>query len=211
MILEVLLILPLYLGIFLIIFRFRPIIKAMADFNEFLDCVDTPKEAMDQSRKREHLRGLIERGEAQKLGGKTPWTIDRLDKASDKVIDKLYAALDKQPVAPNAPPKDILSHMAGVKNFDSMMKDINGNFLIKNSASEMVGNITNKVGFSGNSPMEVLGSHVYEKCGFYLAPVSLFCTVFNHLDWGSFAAIAEKRAAEKQVAKDVDEGISLTE
>ena len=41
--------------------------------------------------------------------------------------------------------------------------------------------------------MEILGSHVYEKCGIYLAPVALFCTIFNHLDfWQKFDEIARE-------------------
>ena len=49
------------------------------------------------------------------------------------------------------------------------------------------------ININSHTPMEILGSHVYEKCGIYLAPVSLLCTVFNHLDWRSFAIIAEER------------------
>ena len=132
----------------------------------------------------------MENGES--LPGKTPWTLDRLDKASDKVIDRLYNKAKDQTVQ-QQPPKDLMSRIAGVDDVNSMMKDINSNFLIKNQATEMMGKLTPTISLSANTPMEVLGSHMYEKCGMYLAPVSLFCTVFNHLDWQNFARIAEER------------------
>ena len=157
----------------------------ISELENFLDEVDTPK---DQQRK--FLKQLVENGEA--LPGKTPWTLDRLDKASDKVIDRLYnKAKDVQA------PKDLMSRIAGVDDVNSMMKDINSNFLIKNQATEMMGKLTPTISLSANTPMEVLGSHMYDKCGVYLAPVSLFCTVFNHLDWQNFARIAEQRAAQE--------------
>ena len=60
---EVLLILPLYLTLFLIWWRFRHLIKMMADVENILnnedflrDIVDTPKEAIEQHRKREYLK-----------------------------------------------------------------------------------------------------------------------------------------------------------
>ena len=71
MITEVLLILPLYLILFHIWWRFRQVIKAMADvenvFNDdefFGDTVDTPKEAIEQHRKRECLKSVISKGKA---------------------------------------------------------------------------------------------------------------------------------------------------
>ena len=52
----------------------------------FGDIVDTPKEGSEQHKKRECLKGLIDRG---KLGHK--WTHERVDKASDEIINKTYA------------------------------------------------------------------------------------------------------------------------
>ena len=63
----------------------------MSDINEFFsDVVDTPAEAVDQSNKRKKLKDLIDEGKADLLKGKTPWTVGRIDKASDKVIDRLF-------------------------------------------------------------------------------------------------------------------------
>ena len=202
MLLEILLMLPIYAVFFVIYVRFSHIIKAMNELENFLDQVDTPKEAVDMSRKREFLRNLVESGQASKIPGKTPWTVKRLNEASDKVNNKLYEKIHvKQPTN-----KDLMSRVAGVDNVQSMMHDINSNFLIKNQASEMIGKFTPTVNLTGNTPMEVLGSHLYEKCGVYLAPVSLFCTVWNHLDWQTFARIAEQRkSCPPKILNDVME------
>ena len=77
---------------------FPHIINVMSDINEFFsDVVDTPAEAVDQSNKRKKLRDLINEGKADLLKGKTPWTVGRIDKASDKVIDKVYDEYHQQP------------------------------------------------------------------------------------------------------------------
>ena len=58
-----LLILPLYLILFFIWWRFQPVIKAMADAGNILNdddffgnIVDTPKEGIEQHKKREELK-----------------------------------------------------------------------------------------------------------------------------------------------------------
>ena len=93
MITEVLLILPLYLILFFIWWRFRHLTKIMADFgdilndNEFFgDIVDTPKESIERHRKRECLKNIISMGKARLLGHKL--THERVDKASDEIINK---------------------------------------------------------------------------------------------------------------------------
>ena len=93
MIPEMLLILPLYLILFFIWWRFRHLIKIMADVgdilndNEFFgDIVDTPKESIERHRKRECLKNIISMGKARLLGHKL--THERVDKASDEIINK---------------------------------------------------------------------------------------------------------------------------
>ena len=95
MITEVLLALPLYLIFFFIWWRFRPVIKAMDnvenklnDDDFFGDIVDTPKEGIEQHKKRECLKSVIDQGRALLLGHK--WTHERADMASDKTINKTY-------------------------------------------------------------------------------------------------------------------------
>ena len=170
----------------------------MTEFNEFLD-VHTKEGPHEQPlNKREYLKTWIKEGQA--LPGKTPWTEERLNKASDKVIDKLYKSVAEP--KKTLKQKDVMSRLSGVDNFDGMMKDINNNFLIKNSASEMLGKMTPNINVNSHTPMEILGSHVYEKYSVYMAPVSLFCTIFNHLDWESFAEIYETRKAAQASEKN---------
>ena len=188
--LEVLLVLPLYAIFFAMFWKFSRIIKAVEQLDRLLDVVDTPQEATEQSRKRDFLYHLVESGEGFKIPGKTPWTRERLKKASDKVIDKLYDQVSGEETKKN---KDLMSCVAGVDDVQAMMKDINSNYLIKRRATEMMGKLTPTISLSTNTSMEVLGSHLYEKCGALLAPMSLVCTVFNHLDWKTFARIAEER------------------
>ena len=92
MITELLLVLPLYLMLFFIWYRFRHLIKIMADAEDILndeffgDVVDTPKEGIEQHKKWEELKGIIDKG---KLGHK--WTHKRVDKASNEIINKTHA------------------------------------------------------------------------------------------------------------------------
>ena len=58
--------------------------------NDFLgNVVDTPKEDIEQHKKRECLKSVIDKGKAHLLGYK--WTHERVDKASDEIINKTYA------------------------------------------------------------------------------------------------------------------------
>ena len=91
-----LLVLPLHLILFFIWHRFRHLIKIMADVGDILnddeffgDVVDTPKEGIEQHKKRECLKSVIDKGKAHLLGHK--WTHGRVDKASDEIINKTYA------------------------------------------------------------------------------------------------------------------------
>ena len=95
MITEVLLLLPLYVIWFAIRWRFRHVIKIMTDAENilnddefFADTVDTPKEGAEQHRKRECLKRAICKGKV--LGGKKQWAHERVDKASDEIINKKY-------------------------------------------------------------------------------------------------------------------------
>ena len=60
------------------------------DYDFFGDIVNTPKEGIEQHRKRECLKSVISNGKAYLLGSK--WTHERIDKASYETINKRYAA-----------------------------------------------------------------------------------------------------------------------
>ena len=59
------------------------------DDNFFGDVVDTPKEDIEQHKKRECLKSVIDKGQAHFLGHK--WTHRRVNKASDDIINKTHA------------------------------------------------------------------------------------------------------------------------
>ena len=74
-------------------YQFRHLIKIMADAGDILnndeffgDVVDTPKEGIEQHKKRECLKSIIDKS---KLGHK--WTHERVEKASDETSNKMYA------------------------------------------------------------------------------------------------------------------------
>ena len=183
--------------IIVIFFKLKPIIK-MTELieNLFTDQVDTPS-PLDRK------RDVVKQNLSQINQGKKQWTFEMIDKASEKQVNGLLKKL--QPAKPRPCEKDLLSKMTGVDNFQNMMIDINSNFLIQNSTSELIGYITGKLpSFTGNSPMEVVGSYTYEKCKFWLGPISLFCSIFNHLDWKRFAEIAEQRQMLKNQQEKSD-------
>ena len=84
MIFQVLLIFPLYVGIFALFFRFRFLIKTMTELNEIFSDMFS-----EEVSKRDFLMEKIKNGESIS-NSKTPWTVERLEKASDKVVDRLY-------------------------------------------------------------------------------------------------------------------------
>ena len=59
------------------------------DEDFFGEIVDTPKEGIEQHRKRECLKSVIGSGKVYLLGRK--WTHEKVDKASDETINKTYA------------------------------------------------------------------------------------------------------------------------
>ena len=93
---EVLLVLPLYLILFFIRWRFQSLMKAMTDAGDiFDDIVDTPKEGIEQYKKRECLKSVIDKGKGHLLGSK--WKDEKVDKASNetKKGEKTRKALGK--------------------------------------------------------------------------------------------------------------------
>ena len=59
------------------------------DDNFFGDSADTSKEGIEQQKKRECLKSVIDSGKAYLLGRK--WTHKRVDKTSAETINKTYA------------------------------------------------------------------------------------------------------------------------
>ena len=55
----------------------------------FGDVVGTPKEDIEQHKKREKLKSVIDKGKVNFVGPK--WTHGRVGKVSDEIINKTYA------------------------------------------------------------------------------------------------------------------------
>ena len=64
-------------------------VNILNDDDFFGDTVDTPKEGIEQHRKRECLKSVISKGRAYLLGSK--WTQEKVDKASHETTNKTYA------------------------------------------------------------------------------------------------------------------------
>jgi len=90
MIFEVLLVLPLYLGIFAIFFRFWHIIKVMTKVNDTF--TELLPETFETINKRQFFMEKLQNGES---------ILERLEKASEKVVDKLYAKISKPSASQN--------------------------------------------------------------------------------------------------------------
>ena len=58
------------------------------DDDFFGDIVDTPKEGIEQHKKRECLKSVMDKGKGYLLGSE--WTHERVDKVSDETINKKY-------------------------------------------------------------------------------------------------------------------------
>ena len=82
MIFEVLLIFPLYAGIFGIFFRFRHVIIKMTEIDEIFSAMSSKVEKVS---KWNFLVEKVKMGESIS-NSKTPWTEERLEKVSDKVV-----------------------------------------------------------------------------------------------------------------------------
>ena len=165
-----LLVLPLYLILFFIWWRFRPVIKAIGDVGNILidddffgDIVDTPKEGTEQHKKQECLKSVIGRGRAHLLGSK--WTQEKVDKASDKIINKTHAEYKQREQnemgekTEKALGKHIIklysggiSQFVNIKDVKKLRQEIEGDPLIKDQ-------------------MTYLGCFLVYTLGDYLAPV----------------------------------------
>ena len=64
-------------------------IKNILNNNDFFgNFVDTPKEGIEQHKKRECLKSAIGSGKAYLLGSK--WTQEKVNRASNEIINKVY-------------------------------------------------------------------------------------------------------------------------
>ena len=181
MITEVLLVLPLYLILFFIWWRFQPLIKAMTDVGDvfdddfFGDIVDTPKEGIGQHKKRECLKSVMGKGKGHLLG---KWAHEKVDKASDETINKKYSEYKQRELNEKGKKtgKTLGKHVINlystgmsrqlkIKDVKKLRQDTENNPIIK---GQMAG----------------LGCLFVCMFGNYLAPVLIAAHTANYLDFG---------------------------
>ena len=67
------------------------LLSTLTDDEGFDDVVDTPKEGVEQRKKREALKDVIDHGKAHFLPGKKgEWSTENINKKNDEEVDKLY-------------------------------------------------------------------------------------------------------------------------
>ena len=148
--------------------------NVLNDDDFFGDIVDTPKEGIEQHKKRECLKSVIDRGKAYLLGGK--WTQERVDKASDEIINKTYTKYKQREL--NEKTAKVLGKHAinlysnGITRFvkirdvKKLHQDIDDDPLIKDQ-------------------MVNLGCFLVYTLGDYLSPVLVGLHTLNNLDRGA--------------------------
>ena len=166
MIFQVLLILPLYVGIFALFFRFRFVIKTtMTELNEIFS------EGSEVS-KRDFLVEKVKNGESIS-NSKTPWTVERLEKATDKVVEKLYEkCVNPPPVKVNKQealemgkpvcPVVIEMYAEGLKSLMVQMPYVGGRYTV--NAEKLKTNISANKLFCNNLAVKI-GSKMIEQMG----------------------------------------------
>ena len=142
------------------LFKFRYIINVIMDIenmfdlmeaipNETVDVVDTPAEAFEQNN-RQKLIDLINQGKAHLLPGKTPWTIKRLTKTPEKVINKIYNDYKQREIQQKAVKTGQalgthvtnlystgVSKVLNIDNIEGLRKDIENDPIIKDSMADI--------------------------------------------------------------------------
>ena len=167
--------------IFVIFYRFRHIIKVMSDIDEIL-CVENDNNSEEVSvsdNKRDFLINVINQGQANKLSGKTPWTVSRIRKASDLIIEKLHHEYHQNETKHKSEKtgKAVSAHAInlyskGVSRFlkinsvDQLRKDIDEDPIIKESMADV-------------------GALLVGTFGAYLTPILIAAHTANHVE--SFA------------------------
>ena len=181
---ELALIIPIYLWMFILYFKYikyNYIINSMAeevvkllsllndDNNQGLDIpeVDTLEEGVIQHKKREVLKGVIKKGKAHLLG--KPWSIDQINKATDKQINNLYENYTQYEIQYKAekvgkaiwePFVNIytngITKLLEIYNLKQLKKDINNDLTIKDSMTD-------------------IGALMVVAFGKYLSPLLILC------------------------------------
>ena len=119
--------------------------------NETFDVVDTPAEAFEQNNNnRQKLIDLINQGKAHLLPDKTPWTIKRLTKTPETVINKIYNDYKQREIQQKAVKTGQalgthvtnlystgVSKVLNIDSIEGLRKDIENDPIIKDSMADV--------------------------------------------------------------------------
>ena len=118
------------------------------DDDFFGDVVDTPKEGIEQHKKWEYLKSVIDKGKAHLLGH--IWTHERVDKANDEIINRTYAEYkqrelnEKSEKTGKALGKHVInlystgiSRWLKIKNVKKLRQDIENDPIIKDQMANL--------------------------------------------------------------------------
>ena len=136
-VLFLLLILSLCFILFLILLQFWHILKTREGVESALnnhefsaDTIDTPKECIEHYKETRMFKGCIKEGKVYFQGGKKQRTLDRVDKASNRTINKIYAEYKQHKLKENgeitkrAFERHVIGlHLSGISHFVKM-KDV---------------------------------------------------------------------------------------
>ena len=143
----------------------------------FGDTVNTPKEGVEQHKKRECLKSAISKGKV--LDGKKQWTRERVDKASDRTINKTYAEYKQRELNKKGEKtrkalgryvinlySTGISQMVKISDVKKLQQDIENDPIIKDQRAN-------------------LGGLFVRTFGNFLAPVLVAAHTVNNLDLGN--------------------------
>ena len=161
--------------------------------NETVDVVDTPAEVFEQSNNRQKLIDLINQGKAHLLHGKTPWTIKRISRAPETVINKIYIDYEQREIRQKAVKtgqalgihitklySNGISKVLNLDSVENLRKDIENDPIIKDSMAD-------------------IGALMVGTFGKLLAPILLVCHTANH------AVMSKKQVVMEQVDEVINE------
>ena len=117
-----------------------------------IDQVDTPKEGVVQYDRRGELKKIIEQGDAHLLNGNSrkKWTIERIDKATDKQIDNIWSKYKQEENEQKADKtgkavgthivnlySNGISKLISINDVNKLKKDIENDPIIKDSMADI--------------------------------------------------------------------------
>ena len=138
----------------------------------FFDEVDTPREGVENRKKREFLKDLITQG--KKLPGKKPWTVELIDEASNEEVEKLHSKYTQKELqhkgekTGKAMGKHLIkiysngvSKVLRIDDMEQLRKDIDEDPIIKDSMAD-------------------IGALMISTFGKCLSPILIACHTANH-------------------------------